>query len=145
MYKTKVSKLTAIIVNIMFYGGILACIFAPLGIKIYGYEGENYVIQTSIVLLSGVFSVYIMYQLKCIFKTLSCDNPFVISNVASLGKIAVASFLIAVVYVVKAFLLFTIATLVIILIFIITGLICLTLMSVFTVAIEFKEENSLTI
>lgn len=145
MYKTKVSQITAILVNIMFFGGILACILTPLGTKLYGYTGNEYVIQTTVILMSGFASVFIMYQLKCIFKTLIDDNPFVMDNAVSLRKIAAASFIIAVIYVVKAFMLFTPATFVIIVIFVTAGLFCLTLMSVFTAAVRFKEENSLTI
>lgn len=145
MYKTKVSQITTVLVNIMFYGGILACILTPFGTKLYGYTGKEYLIQTCVILLSGFASVFIMYQLKRIFKTLTVGNPFVMDNAFSLRRIAVASFIIAAVYVVKAFLLFTPATFVIIVIFITAGLFCLTLMSVFTKAVEFKEENSLTI
>lgn len=145
MYHAKESKITAILVNIMFFAGILACIFTPFGTKLYGYTGKNYVVQTSVILLSGFASVFIMYQLKRIFKTVTDDNPFVMDNVLALCKIAVASFLIAAVYVIKAFLLFTPATFVIIIIFLTAGLFCLTLMNVFAAAVQFKEENSLTI
>lgn len=145
MYKTKVSQVTAILVNIMFYGGIIACILTPWGTKLYPFKGKEYIIQTCTILLSGVASVYIMFELKHIFKTITSDNPFVMENAFALRKIAVASFIIAAVYVIKAFLLFTPATFVIIVIFITAGLFCLTLMSVFTKAVEFKEENSLTI
>lgn len=86
-----------------------------------------------------------MYQLKRIFKTLTNENPFVTDNAAALRKIAIASFIIAAVYVVKAVLMFTPATFVIIVIFITAGLFCLTLMNLFIQAVQFKEENSLTI
>ncbi len=145
MYKTKIATVTAILVNIMFFGGIAACILTPFGTKIYGYSGKEYIIQTSVVLLSGLASVYIMYQLRHIFKTLTKDDPFVMENAASLKKIAVASFIIAAIYVVKVFLLCTPATIAIIFLFLTAGLFCLTLMSVFTAAVKFKEENSLTI
>lgn len=145
MYNNKVSKITSTLVSMMFYGGIIACILAPWGIKIYGYSGREYIIQTSCVLLSGFASVFIMYQLKQIFKTITAGDTFVSSNVMSLKRIAVASFIIAVVYIAKLILLFTPATFVIILIFITAGLFCLTLMNVFAKAIEYKEENSLTV
>lgn len=145
MYKTKISSLTAVLVNIMLYGGIAACILTPFGTKLYGYSGREYVIQTGVILLSGAASVYIMYQLKRIFKTVTQNNPFVIENAVALKKISAASFIIAGIYIIKAFLLFTPATFVIILIFIIAGLFCLTLMNVFIAAVNFKEENSLTI
>lgn len=145
MYKTKISSITAILVNIMFYGGIIACILTPLGTRLYGYFGKEYIVQTGSILLSGFASVYIMYQLRRIFKTLTNDDPFVMDNALALKKIAVASFIISAIYLVKAFLLFTPATFVIIVIFITAGLFCLTLMNVFTAAVKFKEENSLTI
>lgn len=145
MYSNKISRLTAAFVNIMFFGGIAACILTPLGTKLYGYTGAEYLIQTAAILLSGFASVYIMYQLKKIFKTITHDDPFVPANADALRKICAASFMIAAVYMVKAILLFTPATFVIIVIFITAGLFCLTLMNVFTAAIRFKEENSLTI
>lgn len=145
MYKTKISKITSMLVNIMLFGGILACILTPLGTKLYGYTGSAYIIQTTVILSSGFASVFIMYQLKRIFKTLTNENPFVTDNAAALRKIAIASFIIAAVYVVKAVLMFTPATFVIIVIFITAGLFCLTLMNLFIQAVQFKEENSLTI
>lgn len=145
MYKTKISSLTAVLVNIMLYCGIAACVLTPLGTKLYGYSGREYVIQMGVILLSGAASVYIMYQLKRIFKTVTQNDPFVIENAVALKKISAASFIIAGIYIIKAFLLFTPATFVIILIFIIARLFCLTLMNVFTAAVNFKEENSLTI
>ena len=117
----------------------------PFGTKLYGYTGNEYAIQTTVILMSGFASVFIMYQLKRIFKTLTNGDPFVMDNVLALRKIAIASFIIATIYVVKAFLLFTPATFVIIVIFITAALFCLTLMSVFIAAVQFKEENSLTI
>ncbi|MBQ3463569.1 MAG: DUF2975 domain-containing protein [Clostridia bacterium] len=145
MYKTKISQIAAILVNIMFFGGILACILTPWGTKFYSFRGREYIIQTGAIFLSGVASVYIMYELRRIFKTITNNDPFVMDNAASLKKISIASFAIAAVYIVKAFLFFTPATFVIIVIFITAGLFCLTLMTVFTAAVRFKEENSLTI
>lgn len=145
MYNTKISKITSILVNIMFYGGILACVLTPWGTKFFPYRGREYIILTGAILLSGIASVYIMYQLRRIFKTITDNEPFVMNNAAALCKIAIASFAIAAVYVAKAFLLFTPATFVIIVIFITAGLFCLTLMTVFKAAVQFKEENSLTI
>jgi len=145
MYGNNISKITAVLVNIMFYGGILACALTPFGTRLYGFTGREYIIQTGAILLSGFASVYIMYQLKRMFKTVTSGDPFVMENAVSLKRTAAASFIIAAVYVAKAILLFTPATFVIIVIFVTAGLFCLTLMSVFTAAVQFKEENSLTI
>ncbi len=145
MYNNKVSKITSTLVSIMFYGGILACFLTPWITKFYSYRGREYIYLAVSVFVSGLVSVYIMYQLKQIFKTITAGDPFVSANVLSLKRIAVASFIIAIVYIAKLILLFTPATFVIVIIFITAGLFCLTLMNVFAKAIEFKEENALTV
>jgi hypothetical protein len=150
MYKNSfVHYLTKIMVDIMFYGGILCCIMVPFLVKraggYFGY-GESEIIPLTITLLgSGVAAVYIMFNLKLMFKTLLGGNPFVWSNVSCFRKIAVASFIIAMIYTAKCFFLLTIATALIVIIFVIAGLFCLTLKDIFKQAIYYKEENDFTV
>lgn len=90
-------------------------------------------------------SVYSM-AVKKMFKALLGGNPFVPKNVTCLRICSVASFLIAVIYIIKLiFLLFTPSSLIIVVIFSLLGLFCLTLKDVFKQAISYKEENDWTV
>lgn len=150
MYKNSfVHYLTKLLVDIMFYGGIVCCVLVPFLVKwasgYFGYE-ESHILPFTIILLgSGLAAVYIMYNLKSMFKTLLGGNPFVWSNVSCFRKLAVASFVIALLYSVKCFFWFTIATALIVVVFVIAGLFCLTLKDVFKQAIHYKEENDYTV
>lgn len=145
MYSSKVITITKVCVNIMFYLGIPVCLLVPAATYFYGYRGFEYFVQTAAVLFSGVASLFIMYQLKRMFKTVSNLNPFVRDNVESLKNIGIASWCIGVIYIAKAIFLPTISTVMIIIIFMCGGLFCFTLMHLFGTAIEFKEENDLMI
>jgi len=141
--------LTKVLIDIMFYVGIIGCILAPFITKraaeYFGYS-SNLVLPTTIVLItSGISALYILWQLKMIFRTLINNNPFVYQNVVYLRKMSVASFIIAIIYTVKFTFWFTIATAIIAIIFMIAGLFCLTLKDVFKQAVLYKEENDLTV
>ena len=150
MYKTSfVHYLTKLLVDIMFYGGIVCCILVPFLVKwgssYFGYE-KSIVFPFSIILLgSGIAAVYIMYNLKSMFKTLLGGIPFFWENVNCFRKLAVASFVTAILFLVKCFFWFTIATALIVLVFVIAGLFCLTLKDVFKQAVHNKEENYFTV
>jgi hypothetical protein len=106
MYKNSfVHHLTKLLVDIMFYGGIVCCVLVPFLVKwssgYFGYEKSVVLPFTIILLGSGIAAVYIMYNLKSMFKTLLGGNPFVWSNVSCFRKLAVASFAIALLYIVK--------------------------------------------
>jgi len=79
------------------------------------------------------------------FKTLMRGNPFVRDNIKCFTRMAVASVIIALVYIVKSFVMFSLATITIICVFAISALFCLTLRDIFKQAIEYKEENDWTV
>ena len=146
MYKNSfVHYLTKVLVDIMFYGGILGCIALPFIMPsvaaFLGYSQDIVVPYTVILLLSGLCSLYILWQLKAMFKTLLGGNPFAEKNVGCLRRCAVASLLIAIIYLVKTSIWFTIASSLIVIIFSLLGLFCLTLKDVFKQAVYYKEEN----
>ena len=141
--------LTKLLVDIMFFGGVVACAVLPFAlpwlIEFTGTSPEFRWTYTIIFLSSGMCAVYIMYQLKCMFKTLVGGNPFVVQNVSSLRKCAVASAVIGVIYLVRLFMWFTIAAPVIVLIFFLLSLFCLTLKDLFKQAVTYKEEADWTV
>lgn len=99
----------------------------------------------SVLAASGICAVYILFQLKRMFRTLLGGNPFVEENTSCFRKIAVACALVCLIYIVKSVLLFTYGSVVIAVVFLIGCLFCLTLKDIFKQAIALKEENDLTI
>lgn len=72
-------------------------------------------------------------------------NCFVDSNTKSLKVMGKSAFVIAVLFIIKVFILPTPATYIIILTFFIAGLFSHVLSMVFSEAVRYKEENDLTI
>ena len=79
------------------------------------------------------------------FNTVLAKNCFVRENVTSLKHMSYYSGLIVLMSVVRTIVYTTIAMLVIILVFVIAGLFCQVLAQIFDEAVNYKEENDLTI
>jgi len=144
-----VHYLTKILVDILFCLGIACTISFPFLLpkimEFLQYDKELVAPYNVVLIASGICSVYILWQLKQMFKTLLSGNPFVGKNVDALRKCAVASFAIGLIYLLKIICFFTIASCVIFIIFMLLSLFCLTLKDVFKQAVYYKEENDLTI
>jgi len=145
-------RLTKILVDIMFYGGIIVCILLPLPFirpSLIVWLGqphpETMIKHLAVLIPSALCAIYILFQLKAIFKTLLKDNPFVYENVSCLRKCGVASFLIAIIFSVRITFWLTAGSLIIVILCVLLGLFCLTLKDVFKQAIAFKEENDWTV
>lgn len=149
MKKDKLTVFTKGILDFMFYAGILTTVLVPIIIKFYGryntYFGENFPELSLIFILSGIFAVLIIYELRKMFQTVLADNCFIMENVASLNKMGTYSFFIAVITACRLFLYLTPAVLVVILVFVIAGLFSKVLSHVFEKAVTYKLENDLTI
>lgn len=151
MYKnTPVHYIAKYAVDVMLYGGIICTLAVPFAAKqfiapYYGYTPGELIIFCVMLMLSGICAVYIMYNLKQMFKTLLGGSPFVAKNADCLRKIAVSCAVIALTYIVKCFLLFSFSTLVIVAVFLIGTLFSLTLKDIFKQAVSIKEENDLTV
>ncbi len=146
--KISIKKLTQVLVNIIFYMGIAITLSVPLWATVfYKYielEHEFYNFMTFMLMFSGACAIFILYNLKCIFKTLEKD-PFINENTRSLLNMGKVSFVIFTCYVIKMFFLPTLATVIIIVVFGMAGLFCLTMKDLFSAAIEYKKENDMTI
>ena len=133
----------------MFYAGIVVIVTLPLSIKFYGrfntYFADNYYSLCVIFFLSGIFAVLILQQLRRMFGTVLNDDCFVRENVASLEKMSIYSFFIAVITACRLFIYLTPAVFIIILVFVIAGLFSKVLAGVFDKAVTYKQENDLTI
>ncbi|MDE6214568.1 MAG: DUF2975 domain-containing protein [Lachnospiraceae bacterium] len=147
--KDKLTLFTKFLLDFMFYAGIVVIVTLPLSIKFYGrfntYFADNYYSLCVIFFLSGIFAVLILQQLRRMFGTVLNDDCFVRENVASLEKMSIYSFFIAVITACRLFIYLTPAVFVIILVFVIAGLFSKVLAGVFDKAVTYKQENDLTI
>lgn len=147
--KSIVHYMTKICVDILFYVAILSCMLIPFSsswlFRYFGIIEAAVLFIKAILLASGISCVYILWQLKVIFKTLMEGNPFIHANVSGLRKIAVTCLVISFIYLVKMIVMPTISTIVIIVIFIVACLLCLTLKDLFKQSIYYKDENDLTV
>lgn len=147
--KSLVHYLTKILIDILFFGGILALFGVPFFVRWWiGYTGlANYllVVYNIILYLSAFCALYALGQLRKMFRTLLGDNPFVPQNISGFRKLSVACFLITVIYLIKCVFVFSVPSAVVALAFCIGGLFCLTLKDIFKQAVAFKEENDFTI
>lgn len=145
----KLTSFTKILLDFMYYAGIIVTIFVPLIIKGYGrynsYFADNVPELSVIFMLSGIFAVLIIHELRKLFKTVLADDCFIRENVTSLNKMGTYSFFIAVITCCRLFLYMTPAVLVVILVFVIAGLFSKVLSRVFDKAVTYKLENDLTI
>ncbi len=147
--KSIVHYMTKICIDILFIVAIICCILVPFSsswlFRYFGIVEEGALFVKAILMASGISCVYILWQLKVIFKTLLQGNPFIHANVSSLRRIAVACLVIAFIYFLKMVFMPTISTIVIIIIFVVACLLCLTLKDLFKQSIYYKDENDLTV
>ncbi len=145
----KLTSFTKILLDFMYYAGIIVTVFVPLIIKEYGnyntYFRENFPELSIIFIFSGVFAVLIIHELRKMFKSVLEDDCFIRENVISLNRMGTYSFFIAVITCCRLFLYLTPAVLVVILVFVIAGLFSKVLSRVFDRAVTYKLENDLTI
>lgn len=150
MGQERINQFTRIILEIMFYSGLVVLITLPWSLKLAGkyyLEGiaEHYFLMLFIFAAAGVCGILIIAQLRKMMKTVVSGTCFVYDNVRSLEIMAALSLFIAVIFIGKIFVVPTPATAVIILVFFIAALFSQVLANVFSEAIRYKEENDLTI
>lgn len=136
-------------VEAFFYMGIVCTAAVPFVtddvMRFFKYGEGNEAVYAVTLFLSGLLAVYILFNLKKMYKTLLVGDPFIDDNVCAFRRMAVAGLGICIIYVVKSVLVFTVGSVVIALIFAIACLFCLTLKDLFKQAINYKTENELTI
>ncbi len=147
--KSIVHYMTKVCIDILFYVGMVCCAMVPFSsswlFRYFHITDEMSLFAIIILLASGISCVYILWQLKVIFRTLLEGNPFIHANVTCLRKIAMSCLVISLIYVVKLIVMPTISTVVIVVIFVIACLLCLTLKDLFKQSIYYKDENDLTV
>jgi len=146
----KFIRFTKVVLDIMYFGGILVFITLPLSLWFLGkyYSGaisEHFILMLLVFGISGIFGIMIISQLRKMMKTVIEEFCFVHENVKSLNMMAVSSLFIVVMFLIKLFIMPTPATAIIVLVFFIAALFSKVLSYVFAQAVSYKEENDLTI
>lgn len=145
----KLTAFTKILLDFLYFSGMVVTLFVPLIISWYGnyntYFSKNALQLSVIFVLSGIFAVLIIRELRKLFKSVLANDCFIRSNVASLNRMGTYSFFIALITGCRLFLYITPAVIIVILVFVIAGLFSKVLSQVFDTAVTYKLENDLTI
>lgn len=147
---TRFIKITKYVLDIMYFGGFVVLITLPATIKFLGkyYSSvitKNFTLMLFVFGISGILGILIIGQLRRMMRTVIEDSCFVYGNVESLHKMAMMSIGIVIMFIFKLFFVPTPATGIIILVFFIAALFSQVLADVFEKAVNYKEENELTI
>lgn len=149
MSNEKIIKVTKYMLDVMYFSGIVITITMPLILRLAGNYiksiGYHFIPMLFVFLPASLFGVMILGQLRKMMKTVVEENCFVWSNVRSLELMAVFSLIISLCFIGKIFFFPTPATFIIIIVFFVAALFSQVLSFVFRDAINYKEENDLTI
>ena len=146
----RIKKLTKLILDIMFFTGIIVLLTLPIWLRFAGthYSKDieiHYLAMLIVFAVSGLNGILIVNELRKMMKTVLEANCFVEDNVKSLRRMARYSLVIYIFFFIKVLLVPTPATLIIILVFFIAALFSVVLSCVFQEAVNYKDENDLTI
>ncbi|MCI9076093.1 MAG: DUF2975 domain-containing protein [Dorea sp.] len=150
MGQERTNTFTKIMLDFMFYCGLVVLAALPFTLKLAGryYSrqlSDNFISMLLIFAVSGVCGLMIIAQLRRMMKTVIEGACFVPDNVRSLQVMARLSLVIAGAFIIKLFIVPTPATAIIVLVFFIAALFSQVLANVFAEAIRYKEETDLTI
>lgn len=150
MKENKIAGATKVLLDIMYFVGMVVTLTLPVSFKWYGtvinpFFGEYYIWMVLIFMTAGVFAVLILRELRKMFRTVLADDCFVKENVKSLNRMGIYSFAIMAVMLCRIPLYFTPVVFIIVVVFLIAGLFSRVLAIVFDKAVQYKEENDFTI
>ena len=146
--KNSLSNIIKICLQIVFGIGIIIMIFLPFLFKWYTLNVNGtlpYIPSLILLYISGVPALIIVWKFIEIFKSLKDENPFIMSNVKNLKIVSICSLIIAVEYLIGLFFVKSIFSIVVIGVFTIAWLGLYILSELLKQAIQYKEENELTI
>ncbi|WP_069999604.1 DUF2975 domain-containing protein [Cellulosilyticum sp. I15G10I2] len=149
--KKSLASFVKILLDLIFVGGIGILLSLPVSVRWYlGYTysstyDNSYYFLVGLLAVTGVLALGIVREIRNIFKTLDGKDPFIMSNVKSLNRMGIFSFIIAFLYGTKIYYLNSFFTIVILMIFVIAGFFSIILAEVFRQAVEVKMENDYTI
>lgn len=86
------------ILDLIFIGGIGILLSLPIALKwylglLYTRTSENYYFLFVFLLVTGIFALAVVNEIRKLLKNLNKKNPFIIDNVKSLNRIAVSCLL----------------------------------------------------
>ena len=149
MSRNPLVRFTKVLLDFMFFSGMIVCLTVPFSFKIVGryYQifDQYYIPFCIIFFIAGMFAIVILWELRNMFKTVIKEDPFVRENVKSLKRMGGSAFFITGAMAARLFFVITPAALVLVAVFAIAGLFSLVLSLVFDQAITYKQENDLTI
>lgn len=139
-----------LILQLMFIGGIIIFITLPFCLKWYlefseSYSSGYFYKSLVILYLSGILALIVLFQSIKLLKNVDKESPFISENLKILNIIGICSLLIAVIYVFAIFVIKSVFTIILFMTFTILGFMSIILSGIFKKAIEYKEENDLTI
>ena len=145
-----ISKYIKIVLILIFSFGCSVVLFLPLVTKYYIEVLrldliEFYIPCLILLYLSGIPMLCIVYQFIALFGSLEKSTPFIMENAKHLKIASWCSEIIAVEYVFGIYVFHSIFTLIITGIFLIAWIGLYILSELFKQAVEYKEENDLTI
>lgn len=146
--KNSLSNFIKISLQIVFILGIIVIILLPLWLKLYcKYVNQTLVYIPSLILLylSGIPGLIIVREFIKMFNTLKENNPFIFKNVKHLKVCSTYSFIITIEYIVGIFITKSVFSIVVVGVFTVAWLGLYILSELLKQAIEYKEENELTI
>lgn len=142
-------KITYALLNLLFVLDIVCVVLLPFFHKevnlYYNYTNKILTLFIAFVCFSGIIMACLLYNLKKLYKTFAENNPFTRENIKYLNRLVWCCFSIAVTYAVKCISVFSPASAVVVLLFGCCGLLIISLRDLFVKAVEYKEENDLTI
>lgn len=132
----KLVRFTKLVLDIMFFSGIIVIITLPFSLKLLGKYYSNEINQYFLFMLvifafSGISGMVIIGQLRKMMRTVLEETCFVYGNVKSLNIMAAASVCICILFLLKLLVMPTPATAVIVLVFFIAALFSEVLAHVF--------------
>jgi len=151
MKKETVILITKYLLDVMYFAGMIVTVSLPWTIRwvgeLFTYDifAQQYREVVVIYFILGILAIFIIGELRKMFRTVLAEDCFVKENVESLQRMGTYSFIIAAICLIRTLLYLTVAMLVLILVFMIAGLFSKVLAFVFDKAVEYKLENDFTI
>ncbi len=133
--------LSKIIIDTLIILGAICVVTVPFWEKL----NDKWLFTAVLLMVTGAIGVYILITLRGMYKTLLSGNPFVQSNVKAFFRMALSCLIIALCYIVKCFVVFSLGTVIVVIVFVVASLFCITLKDLFRQAVEYKEENDRTV
>jgi hypothetical protein len=147
--KGSLSSFVKVILEIVFILGIGVILTLPLDLKWYlnnfDVRQDVYYPMLVILYISGALALIVVYKFTKLFKALRDNQPFIFENAKILKQISICCLLISVVYIGGIFVFQSVFPAIIFMIFVIAWIGTYILSELFKQAVEYKEENDLTI